>query len=219
VNMDPTLAVGFLEKEMPGSIAKWEQATGQRYNPGFLAALHDKATGPTKGKMYEFDAQGEKRFYPGQGVDAQPNQPTNQANSNLTGSAAARGKVNWRDLEFLSPSSNEPVGSLQRYVNMARKDAINAVGKPRGSVERDELADSLRYLRSGAVEHPHNYKAFNRFGPMETARGGGIVPTQPTKPTNPDWFTSSRNPQPDGSIKWTPEYREWVSAMGNHAHR
>ena len=73
VNMDPTLAVGFLEKEMPGSIAKWEQATGQRYNPGFLAALHDKANGPTKGKMYEFDAQGNKRFYPGQGVDAQGN--------------------------------------------------------------------------------------------------------------------------------------------------
>lgn len=66
VNMDPTLAVGFLEKEMPGSIAKWERENGRKYNPGFLAALHDKATGPTKGKMYEFDAQGEKRFYPGQ---------------------------------------------------------------------------------------------------------------------------------------------------------
>jgi hypothetical protein len=68
VNMDPTLAVGFLEKEMPGSIAKWERETGQRYNRGFLSALHDKATGPTKGKMYEFDAQGNKRFYPGQGL-------------------------------------------------------------------------------------------------------------------------------------------------------
>jgi hypothetical protein len=68
VRMDPTLAVGFMEKEMPGSIAKWERETGQRYNPGFLAALHDKATGPTRGKMYEFDAQGNKRFYPGQGL-------------------------------------------------------------------------------------------------------------------------------------------------------
>jgi hypothetical protein len=63
LRMDPSLAVGFMEKELPGSVAKWEQQTGQRYNPGFLAALHDKATGPTKGKMYEFDAQGNKRFY------------------------------------------------------------------------------------------------------------------------------------------------------------
>lgn len=62
LKMDPTLAAQKLEEIMPGSLAKWESRTGQKYQPGWIAStMNAWKTGGTP-SYYTYDAGGSRHY-------------------------------------------------------------------------------------------------------------------------------------------------------------
>lgn len=59
---DPSLAVGGLEKAMPGTIAAWEASTGQKYQPGFMGGIQQAWQNRGTPTYYSHDSTGERRY-------------------------------------------------------------------------------------------------------------------------------------------------------------
>ena len=62
LRMDPTLLAQKADKMLPGTISQWEQSTGQRYNPGFLAGALDKWNKGGESDYYQYDAAGKRHY-------------------------------------------------------------------------------------------------------------------------------------------------------------
>lgn len=61
-SLDPTLVARKLEQKIPGTISRWEQQTGMRYQPGWIAGTLDAFDRGGNSKYYEYDAAGQRHY-------------------------------------------------------------------------------------------------------------------------------------------------------------
>jgi hypothetical protein len=62
LKFDPTLIGQQAEKLLPGTIAQWEQRSGQKYTPGFISDIVDNWSKGGDSKYYEYDAAGARHY-------------------------------------------------------------------------------------------------------------------------------------------------------------
>jgi hypothetical protein len=62
LRLDPTLAVGKLEENLPGTIGAWENNTGNQFRPGWLSSTINTWKKGGNPKYYTYDAAGQRHY-------------------------------------------------------------------------------------------------------------------------------------------------------------
>lgn len=62
VRFDPTLIGQQVENHLPGTLAQWEQKTGQKFQPGLLASAVDSWNKGGENSYYEYDSTGTRKY-------------------------------------------------------------------------------------------------------------------------------------------------------------
>lgn len=64
LKVDPSLAVGELERFAPGSVKRWEQATGVSHQPGWISAMMENWRKGGRQSFFTYDAAGNRHYTP-----------------------------------------------------------------------------------------------------------------------------------------------------------
>jgi hypothetical protein len=62
LRLDPTLIGQQAEKLLPGTLAQWEQRSGQKHQPGLISGIVDKWGKGGDNSYYEYDAAGARHY-------------------------------------------------------------------------------------------------------------------------------------------------------------
>lgn len=62
LRLDPSLIGQQAEKFLPGTIAQWEQRSGQKHQPGFISNVVDNWSKGGNSSYYEYDAEGKRHY-------------------------------------------------------------------------------------------------------------------------------------------------------------